>query len=81
MKKLYISPAIEIVTIKLRDGILTNASQVGGDSTYTPGGGSSDWYNGEEEGGGGLNPGGGSADNDDDLSRTGNGGNVWDNIW
>ena len=80
MRKIYISPATEIVKIKLRDGILTNASQVGGESTYTPGGGSSDWYNGEEPGGGGLNPGGGGADNDEDLSRRG-GGSVWDNVW
>ena len=79
MKKLYISPATDIVDIRLRDGILQSASQVGGEGTSTPGGGSDDWYNpGSGSGSGGLNPGDGA--DDEDLSRRG-GGSVWDNIW
>lgn len=83
MKKIYISPATNLVEIKLRDGILIDASQVGGDSTYTPGasGESNDWYQ-DGSGSGSITPThpGGGTYGEVDYSRNG-GGNVWDNAW
>ena len=70
MRKIYISPTANLVDIKLRDGILVGASQTGsqvdlGDDIVPTVG---------------ENPGGGNWE-DGDLSRTNNGGNVWDNAW
>ena len=79
MRKIYIKPATCLVEIKLRDGILINASQVGGDSTYTPGS-NDDFYNGGEGTITPTPPGGGTY-GDEDYARNSNGGNVWDNAW
>ena len=77
MKKIYLSPATDIYNVNLRDGFLQSASQMGDKSQYA-GGSSSDWFDGSEDNRGlNYDEGAGS----EDLSRTSNGGNVWDNAW
>ncbi len=68
MKKIYISPATDVVVIKLRDGILIPPSQAGdtySNENFDPDAG--DPSEGGKTGG--------------DLSRDNNRGSVWENIW
>lgn len=73
MKKIYISPAIDIYNVNIRSGIMGSPGTAGSevDPSELPG-------LTPDVGG---NPGGDGDWDDDDLSRSNNRGSVWDNVW
>ena len=78
MKKIYLSPATDIYNVNLRDGFLQSASQMFEVIIWFVISSSSDWFDGSEDNRGlNYDEGAGS----EDLSRTSNGGNIWDNAW
>ncbi len=70
MKKIYISPATDVVVIKLRDGILITPSQAGNQYSNED----IDPDAGDPSEGGNT---GGDLSRDNDNNRN----SVWDNLW
>ena len=74
MKKIYISPAIDIYNVNIRSGIMGSPGTAGSEVDIEKD------LNDLNPGVGG-NPGGDGDWDDDDLSRSNNRNSVWDNIW
>lgn len=74
MKKIYISPAIDIYNVNIRSGIMGSPGTAGSEVDIEKD------LNDLNPGVGG-NPGGDGDWDDEDNSRNNNRGSVWDNIW